>query len=348
MSPRLSYFEALRRVSREFNSTQEKNKILDLVVETVQELLEVKGVALFLTDEATNSVIPVAQRGLSDDYMQNGLTRVSKMRPHITRDGYLFARDAASDERLDNSEAKRREGIASMLVVPIIVQEELVGALGIFTAETKEFTEDEIEFVTALAEQGGIAIEHARLVDRLRENNRLILEFTTNVNSSLDIKKVLHILAAEIADYLEVKGSSVLLFDETNESLEFVTGYGLSTSYANRQRLIIEESVRQTLEGNTVFIEDALTDDRVKHKREKEQEGIVSILSVPIKTKSQVIGALRLYCGDRRRFTEDETYLIQALAYIGGLAIQNASMYLRLQQDISDLQADIWSHRMYF
>jgi GAF domain-containing protein len=348
MSPRLSYFEALRRVSREFNSSHDKNKILNLVVETVQDIMEVKAVSLFLTDEATNSVIPVAQRGLSNDYMQNGLTRISKMRPHITRDGYLFARDAAADERLDNSEAKRKEGIASMLVVPINVQNELVGAMGIFTGQVRDFSQEEIEFVTALAEQGGIAIEHARLVDRLRENNRLFLEFTANVNSSLDITKVLHILAAEIADYLEVKGSSVLLFDESNERLEFVTGYGLSTSYATRERLVIEESVRQTLEGNTVIIEDALNDERVKHKKEKEKEGIVSILSVPISTQSQVIGALRLYCGEPRHFTEEETTLVQALAYIGGLAIQNASMYLRLQQDMNDLQADIWSHRMYF
>ena len=83
-------------------------------------------------------------------------------------------------------------------------------------------------------------------------------------------------------------------------------------------------------------------------KEEKKGEGIVSLLSVPIKTKKDVIGALRLYSAAQREFNEDGIKLITALAYLGGMAIQNASLYLMLETDIKDLRQEIMSHRLYF
>ena len=110
----------------------------------------------------------------------------------------------------------------------------------------------------------------------------------------------------------------------------------------------LERSVAEALDGKPVVIKDATADDRVQYKKQKQEEGIVSMLSVPIKSKEKVIGVLRLYSGAPRDFTEDEIMLVSALAYQGGLAIQNASMYLMLERDINELRGDIWSHRSYF
>ncbi len=70
--------------------------------------------------------------------------------------------------------------------------------------------------------------------------------------------------------------------------------------------------------------------------------------AVPIKTKEKVIGALRLYTKVQRHFTHEEIKLVTALAYLGGLAIQNASLYLMSQTDMKDLQEELWSHRYWF
>ncbi len=74
----------------------------------------------------------------------------------------------------------------------------------------------------------------------------------------------------------------------------------------------------------------------------------MSILSVPIKTKEKVIGVLRLYSKVERDFTEDEITLVTGLGHLGGLAIQNASMYLMVQDEMKDLKKDMWSHRSWF
>jgi GAF domain-containing protein len=76
----------------------------------------------------------------------------------------------------------------------------------------------------------------------------------------------------------------------------------------------------------------------VQYRKEVKEEGIVSILSVPIKTKEKVIGVLRLYSGTPRQYTKDEIMQVTALAYLGGLAIQNASLYLMCQSDMENLK----------
>jgi len=127
-----------------------------------------------------------------------------------------------------------------------------------------------------------------------------------------------------------------------------VASYGLSETYLDRGPLSSEKSVDETLAGRPVVVTDVQTDPRVQHKKEKAREGIVSILSAPIKTNEKVIGVMRLYSGIRREFTEDEVMLVTALAYLGGMAIQNASLYTLLEEDMKDLKEDVWIYRSWF
>lgn len=348
MSEIHDYFQALRKISQTFNTTFDEQALVRLIVDTTVEALNLKAVSVYLTNETTNEIVPMHRKGLSDEYLASGLTGPDLILPVLRQNGYLWAKEATQDPQLNNHDAKAREGIGSILIVPVKAVDQIIGMISCYTAEPRDFLTDDIDFVAALGEQAGYAIEHARVVERLRENNRLLLDFTTSINSTLKLKNVLHILAADMAERFDVKGSSILLFDEHREKLCFMTGFGLSEKYAARDRLVVEESVRQTLEGHTVFIEDAQTDERVKYKESKKEEGIVSILSVPIMAHSRVLGALRLYSGVRRHFSEDELMLIQSLGQIGGLAIQNATLYTRLREDMKDLEEDVWSHRLWF
>ncbi|MCF8109415.1 MAG: GAF domain-containing protein [Desulfohalobiaceae bacterium] len=341
-------FQILRQVSQTFSATFNRDKLLQLIVDTCQDLFDLKAVSIYLNDETKNKFLPVKQKGLSDSYMNSGLTGPKVLLPLLKKEGLVHCPEAATDARLDNHEAKKREGIVSMLIVPIKVMDRFVGIMSLYKGESYEFPTEAIELVTALAEQAGQALEHARLVGWLRRNNRIIREFTVRINATLNFKEILDTLLSEIVDFLEIKGSSILLFDEHRERLQFKSGLGLSKSYATRDRLVVEESVARTLDGETVYIEDATQDARVKFKKEKEEEGIVSILSVPIQTRDAVIGALRLYCGEKRLFPEDQVDLVQSLALIGGLAIQNASMHKMIKEEMKDLEDDIWCHRAWF
>lgn len=343
-----SYFKAICKISRAFGTTHNLEELLDLIVDSAIETMQVKAARLFLYEEEQEEFIPVAQRGLSDKYVRRGLTHPSTIIPVLVEDGFLYSQNAVTDDRLSGHEAKKAEGIVSILVVPVKVRGKLIGGLSLFAGERRDFSEDEIEFATAIAEQGGMAIANSQLIERVMENSNMFLDLAVNINSSLDVKKILHILTADVADSMNVKASSILLVDEKNKSLEYVASYGLSEKYLRRGQLSIDPSVEETLAGNVVRVRDMSADPRVSFKKEKQNEGIVSILSIPVKTKEKVIGVLRLYTGAPREFSDEETTMVTAVAQLGGLAIRNASMYLLLEKDMKHLQEDIWSHRSWF
>jgi GAF domain-containing protein len=325
------YFQALCNISRVLGTTLNKDEILALIIRTAQGLIKGKAISIFLIDEETNELVPIAQEGLSPEYLRQ-FSRPSKLVPILKKEGYLYIRDATTDPRLDDHEIKKAEGIASILVVPIMIKGQLIGGLSLYADTLRDFSEEEIGFLAAIAAQGGSAIEHTRLVERLRENARLFNDLSANINASLDLPKIFHILSADLAKTMKVKASSVLLVDERG-SLERMASYGLSEKYLHRGPLSLERSVSETMEGKPVVIKNAATDKRVQFRGQKLEEGIVSILSVPIKTREKVIGVLRLYSGAPRDFTEDEVMLVTALAYHGGLAIHNARLIEQVKQN---------------
>jgi GAF domain-containing protein len=237
-----------------------------------------------------------------------------------------------------------------MLVVPIIVRNKAIGILSLYTAEHRDFSEEDAEFLSALAEQGGMAIQNARLFERINKNSELFYEMSSNINSSLDIKTVMHIMSASICEAFGMKGVSIRLYNPDTDTMDLMASYGLSEKFLTKGPVSPEksETVTKILEGETVYIRDVGTDPRVQYGEDARNEGIKSMLCVPIMSREEVIGEMRLCTGAERDFSEDVVKLVEALADQGGIAIQNASMYLMLQEDKKDLEKEIWSHRQWF
>jgi GAF domain-containing protein len=348
MTQRDNYFTTFCKISRAFGTTLGKEKLLDLIVHSVIDTMEAKAACLFLADEEKDVFVPVAQKGLSENYLHASPLQAKQIVDEILKGGYLSFYDATTDPRLENLEAKKTEGIASILTVPVMVKKKTIGVLSLYTAEHRDFSKDEIDFLSALADQGGIAIEQSRLFERINQNSMLFLDLASSINSTLDIKQVLHILTAETCEALKMKGVLIRLLNHETGNLDLVASYGLSEKYQNKGPVSIKKSMAQALNGETVIIEDVATDNRLHYKSEIIEEGVVSMLRVPIKAKEEVIGVMSLYSGTARKYPEDVITLVNALAHTGGLAIQNASMYLSLQEDKKSLEEDIWSHRSWF
>ena len=348
MTKRNNYFKTFCKISKAFGTTLSKKKLLDLIVQSAIDTMEAKAACLFLADEEKDVFIPMAQKGLSDNYLHASPLQAKKIVDDMVQEGYLSFYDATTDSRLENLEAKKAEGIASILSVPVMVKERTIGVLSLYTAEHRDFSKDEIDFLSALADQGGIAIEQSRLFERINLNSMLFLELASSINSTLDIKQVLHILTAEISEALGMKGVMIRLLNHKTGNLDLVASYGLSEEYQNKGPVSIKKSIAQALKGETVIIEDVSKDNRLQYKEEIVKEGVVSMLRIPIKAKEEVIGVMSLYSGTARKYPQDVIILVNALAHTGGLAIQNASMYLSLQEDKKSLEEDIWSHRSWF
>ncbi len=351
MSTEESYFRALSKLSRDMAATDDLLKMGQLIVSTAVKTLKAKAAVIFLRDENSESSISntaVVQVGLSDKYIHAGPAHAVKISPQLLEDGYMYFRDATTDKRLMNRDAKKAEGIGSILSVPVLDKGRMLGILSLYTKDIRKFTKDEINFLSILAEHGGSQIENALLIQRLRNQSRIFLKLAASISESLDVKTILQAMTQDLVKSLRLKAAAVQLLDEDKRNLKRVACFGLSEKYLNKGPIQADKNMAEALKGKTIAIKDVSKDTGIQYKKEKKEEGIVSMLYVPIRSKDDVIGVLIVYSGRQREFMEDEILLVTALAYQGGLAIANACRYLVMQDDIKDLKENIWSHKSWF
>ncbi len=153
------------------------------------------------------------------------------------------------------------------------------------------------------------------------------IQITKAISSSIDLETVLHSIVKSVCEMTGSKGCTLMLLDEKGERLEVKSFYGLSEQYVGKGPLAADRSIADTLKGRPVIIQDAASDPRVQYRHEAKQEGIASIVSVPIILRGRNIGVLRLYTAVPCRFTEDDIGFLSAVAMQSGLAIENARVY---------------------
>ncbi len=349
MSERNDYIKAISKVGRALGTTIERDKLLQMIVKSAVDTMHGKAACLFLaTDEKKDQYAAVAQTGLSKSYVHSAPGGMAPTMKLLKKDGFIHYRDAAKDERVLNKESKVKEGIGSILVVPVLVQDDMMGSLALYTAGIRDFSEKEIEFLTVLAEQGGMAVEKAQLIERLRNNTRIFRDIATHITASTDIKTILQTLTEDVAKAIGVKAATIRLLDDNRVTLRLAASYGLSEKYLKKGPISAEKSIAQALQGKPVVVKDAATDAGVQYRDEKKEEGIVTILSVPIKSREEVIGVLRLYSATSRDFSDDEIQFVNAIAYLGGVAIQNMSLLSMLKEDVKDLRENVWIFKSWF
>jgi len=163
-----------------------------------------------------------------------------------------------------------------------MVHDSPIGVLTLYTADQREFTENEIAFLTALAEQGGIAIDRARLIEHIRQNSRLFHDLSAGINASLDFKKIITTLTVDLGRSFKAKGVCVMLLDEDQQTLKPVAVHGIAGSLFSEETLAKDKTIAETLKGETILIPDATIDSGIFNQKAHQKENIVTILSVPI------------------------------------------------------------------
>ena len=107
---------------------------------------------------------------MSDEYINKGPVSALRSIAQSLEDGPVAIDDVMDDPRIQYSKEAKKEGISSILSVPIVVGGKLMGAVRVYTSETWEFTLDDINFVDALAQIAGGAINMARYVKGLKSS----------------------------------------------------------------------------------------------------------------------------------------------------------------------------------
>ncbi len=175
--------------------------------------------------------------------------------------------------------------------------------------------------------------ESERAVHRAYEEMEALYELGQVVNSTLDLKEVLSLIAEHASRLLKMKSCFIRLFDKSGRMLYIGGAYGLSQAYINKGPVEVSKSLidNEALKGGVVKVGEVADDPRFQYPMEAKREGLRSMLSVPLQAKSRVLGVIRVYSGQPYHFSEQDESLLRNLANLGAVAIENARAYSELQ-----------------
>lgn len=164
-------YETLIQITKAISTIREPEEIVLITVEGVTHALDVKGCALFLISPGSSELKLAGSFGLSQEYLNKGPINTLRSIPSALKELQPVAIfDVADDPRIQYPEAAQKEGIASILSVPIVMGSGLFGCMRVYTAVPWEFTLNDVNFVQAVAQVVGMSIEMCRLNKGLKES----------------------------------------------------------------------------------------------------------------------------------------------------------------------------------
>jgi GAF domain-containing protein len=166
------YYTALYQAALTFSSSLELTDVLQSIVKSITEAMRVKACVLRLLDPRTGQLQLSAVYGLSSGYLAKGPVDVehSPIDSEALSGKNVFIPDVSEDTRFQYVEAAKREGIVSVLCVPLEVRGEAIGVLRVYTDVACVFHEDDTQFLSVLASLAALAIENANLYENLKNS----------------------------------------------------------------------------------------------------------------------------------------------------------------------------------
>ena len=172
-----------------------------------------------------------------------------------------------------------------------------------------------------------------------------LYRLAATLNSPHSPMDVVHSIVEGVAKAMEVKGCALMLLTPDKKVLLHTASYGLSDWFVRKGPVVVDESMAYTLAGNALVVTDATADSRVQYHKQLMQEGIASVLSVPVNLRNDVIGVMRVYTSTPRYFTESDISFASMAAIFGAIALESSRCYETLQKDYDAFREEMLQWR---
>jgi sigma-B regulation protein RsbU (phosphoserine phosphatase) len=247
-------------------------------------------------------------------------------------------RDTSQDARYINA----IDSVRSELAVPLMLQGKCVGVLDIQSRHLDYFTRDQQNILTLLASRLAVAIENARLFQRVRSQAETLLllnEVSREMSSILDVEELLRRAAELTKRVIDYQILSIMLYDEELK----IFRHRLDVKHGHRVQGKMQRAASEGIVGaaaalrEPVLVPDVTADPRYLMVNPETR----SELSIPMIHKGKVIGVLDLESPQLNYFTEDHVQTLSILSANLAVSLENARLYEQVAREEARLERDL-------
>src|SRR5256885_3777239 len=294
----------LHEVAQLASSARDWDEMLRIVIGRTTDAMGAEVSSLYLLERSDGLLRLVATNGLNRGGIGRATLRVGEGITGWVANARvpLAARDVRSEPRWKWVPEVDEKRFTSMLSVPVVARDEVIGVMSVQTVEARDFGREEIDFLQTIANQVAGIIEKGRLQReaerKLREISALF-EVSNVLTATLDLDEVLALIVDRLVRVYPGASGAILLREEGED----------------RERARSGELQR--------------TATHAAHRAIAERRPIVAFdhIAMPLIANDSLLGAVVLQVPDYKEFLEEEVRFVGALANQAALAIDKASLY---------------------
>lgn len=319
-------YNAVDTISSSLNVQDVMNSVLDAICRR----LDHQAAVLFLLNDEETHLFIAADRGLTEEDREIQLAADGPVTAQALSSGQpLLISDTTTEPDYEN--VTMQPWTRSALIAPIRSRANTLGLIIVTSSQPNAYTRSDLKLLEAVASQAGIAISNAWLYEdatRRAEEASALYDLSQHVSATLHMDRVFQFVADNVLSLLKVDKFALMLHDPREDRLETHVSRGVDEERFGQIRPRVGEGIPGwVFEWMTPQAVADVPADARNHSAPMHQEGIVSVICVPMAIGDEVIGVLLAMSSRRRLFTVAEMELLYTIGNQATVAIMNAKLY---------------------